>query len=158
MSNQLNIEIRDFEPEKVYVFPQLLTRAEILKKVKTVHTIANDEADREVYCLFDKLPSLDAETPMQYEVCFPVTHLNLKKYNIDDFRIFKRETIVTSPFSGDFEDLINSINVLIEHAENNGYKTVKPYRFLFILDKKTFLSNKPQKFRMEIQIPVEKCE
>lgn len=156
MSTEFNFEIRDFDPEKVYVYPEILTRADILKKVKTIHTIANEDSERKVYCLFDKVPTLDTTIPMQYEVCFPTSYLNLKKYNLADFRVIQRESIVWSAFGGDYEDLVNTVIGMEKYAVDNGYQPVKPYRFLFLLDPKTFLSSKPQKFSMEIQIPIKK--
>lgn len=153
MITELDIKIIDSAPEKVYVYPELLTRAQILEKARTLHTMANKESDRQIYCLFDELFTV---SPMQYEVCFPVSYLDLKKYDKKDFRILSREVIAHCEFKGQFEDLLKTVDLLKEYSEKNGYKLKKPYRFLFTLDKKSFMSNKLQKFKMEIQIPIEK--
>lgn len=152
MSELLNVEIKKSLPERVYVFPQKLTTEEIRENVEKLHTIANEEADRTIYCLFDEL-GLGAET--KFEVCFPVTHLDLKKYSVDDFKILPRHKVISAEFKADFSKLSEAMVQLKQHAESKGYKTYPPYTYLFILHKKSLIPLAPQKFTMEIHIPVE---
>lgn len=146
-----NIEIRDVPPERVYVFPELLTQIEIGERVDKLHTIANEESDRTIYCLFDEV---HMSSELKFEVCFPISHLDLKKYSKEDFRILEREVAVTGEFSGDFSKLSDCITQLTEFANEQGYAINPPYRYLFILHKKPLFSRHPPKFTMEIHIPL----
>lgn len=148
MPNLIDPQIKDVDPDRVYVFPNKLTVPDIEKNVAKLHTIANDEADRTIYCLFDEV-----KTNNEYEVCFPVTHLNLKKYDIDDFKVIQRCNVASCKFDGNFDNLLNTVTQLSDYATEQGYTTHKPYRFLFILSKKAKFS-KQQEFSLEIQIPV----
>lgn len=147
-----NISIQDIAPEKVYVFPQKLTKAEIGENVAKLHTIANEQADRTIYCLFDEVVM---DQSLKFEVCFPVNHLDLKKYTIEDFKVIMREKSVCCDFSGDFANLTNIIGQLKDYAESHGYNIKPPYRYLFTLHKKPLFSKEPPKFSMAIQIPLE---
>lgn len=153
MSNLTNIEIRDIPPEKVYIFPERLTQNEIGAKVDKLHTIANEQSDRTIYCMFDEVVMNQS---IKFEVCFPVSHLNLKKYNLNDFRVLQREIAVCGEFDGEFTELSNCIKTLTEYANERDYDIVPPYRYLFIIHKKPLLSKQPPKFTMEIHIPLKK--
>lgn len=155
MSDTLEIELKQSAPERVYVFPERLTRDEIDGKVKTLHTIANEDANQTIYCLFDEIEPKDG---MKYEVCFPVSHLDLKKYKKENFRVIQRETVVTCEFLGEIDKIRTNLSALVEYAEKNGYTPKPPFRFLFILHKKPLFSKQPPKFTMEIHVPVEKNE
>lgn len=146
-----NIQIKDFIPEKVYVFPKKLTKEEINDNVSKLHTIANQEADRTIYCLFDEVVM---DKAIKFEVCFPVNHLDLKKYKKSDFRVLQREKVVSAEFSGDFNKLTDTIAKLTEFANNEGFQVKPPYRYLFTLHKKPMFSKEPQQFTLEIQIPL----
>lgn len=151
MSSLINVQIKDAPPERVYVFPRRLTRDEIESNVKELHTIANEEADRNIYCLFDELNS---STALKYEVCFPISHLDTKKYNVADFKIIPRDKVVSCDFNGDFNSLLENIKNLSHYAAQQGFEVKPPYRFLFTLHKRPLISIQPPKFTMEIQIPV----
>lgn len=152
MSEIIVPRVKDVDPERVYVFPERLTKEEINKKVQKLHTIANEESDRTIYCLFDEIiPG----TPVKYEVCFPVSHLDLKKYKLEDFKVIQRQNVVSCDFGGEVNDLLICIEKLTEFAEKEGYTLTKPFRFLFTLHKKPKFSAQPPKFTMEVQIPFE---
>lgn len=152
MSRILNAKIIDSAPDRVYIFPQRLTQQEIGENVEKLHTIANEESDRTIICMFDELVM---NKDLKFEVCFPITFLDLKKYNVNDFKIIPRSKVVSSEFSGDFSKLSEIIAQLTKFANDNGYNIVPPYRYLFTISKKTLLSKQNTKFTMEIQIPVE---
>lgn len=149
MAALINPQIKDAPPERVYVFPEKLTKEEIESNVKKLHTIANEEADRNIYCLFDY-----KNTPIKYQVCFPVTHLDMKKYKVDEFIVIPREKVASCNFNGDFDTLMETIALLTKYAQDNGHTVYFPYRFLFTLHKKPLLSKQPPKFTMQIQIPI----
>lgn len=150
-----NLSIHDISPERVYVFPERLTRDEIKQNVSKLHTIANEQADRNIYCLFDEVAM---DKALKFEVCFPVKHLDLNRYDKNDFKVLQRNTAVTCDFSGDFTELTTIIAQLKKHAEEQGYRIIPPYRFLFTIHKKSLFSTQAQKFSMQIHIPVEKHE
>lgn len=151
MSDALKIEVVNAAPERVYVFPEKLTRQEINEKVGALHTIANNEANQTIYCLFDDVA---ASPDMKYEVCFPHSHLDLKKYKETDFKVMPRELVVTCEFVGEIDKIRTNLNQLLDYAQKNGYEVKPPFRFLFILHKKPLFSKQPPKFTMEIQVPV----
>lgn len=151
MSRILNAQIIDSAPDRVYVFPQRLTKEEISENVEKLHTIANEEADRTIICMFDELVM---SKDIKFEVCFPVTHLDLKKYSVDEFKVIPRSKVVSCEFSGDFTQLSDIIAQLTKYATDNGYDIIPPYRYLFTIHKKFLLSKQNPKFTMEIQIPV----
>lgn len=151
MSALSNIEIIDVPPERVYVFPKKLTKSEIQDNVNKLHTIANEDADRTIYCLFDDVVM---QTSTVFEVCFPVSHLDLKKYNVSDFKVIQREKVVSGVTNGDFSKLTEIISELTEYAKEQGFSIKPPYRYLFTLHKKPFFSTKPPEFSMHIHIPV----
>lgn len=148
-----NLKIKDSAPDRVYVFPERLTKDEIEQNVKLLHTIANEESDRTIFCFFDEIIS-GQET--KFEVCFPIAHLDFKKYNVNDFRIIERDRVASGEFKGDIEDLRFSLDRLGEYAKTQGYNVKAPFRYLFILHKKPLLSKQPQKFTLEIQASIEK--
>lgn len=150
-----NISIQNIAPEKVYTFPEKLTKDEIAEKVAQLHTIANEQADRNIYCLFEEEVM---DKSLKFEVCFPVTHLDLKKYKVEDFKVLLREKVVYCDFSGDFSNLTSIIAQMKEYATSHGYQIKPPYRFLFTLHKKPLFSKEAAKFTMAIHIPVEETQ
>ncbi len=140
--------IKDADPERVYIFPNKLNLSEIDKNSQKLHAMANEESKSKIYCLFDKL------TPdTKYEICFPVSQLDLNKYELDDFKILKREIIVSCIFKSDFDQLKDALHQLQEYAILHGYTVKPPFRFLFTLEKKSKFS-KIQDFTLEIQLPI----
>lgn len=154
MYNLSNVQIKKIPPERVYTFPDRLTKEEIGEKVNKLHTIAKEDADRTIYCLFDEVVM---NRDLKFEVCFPISHLDLSKYNIDDFKVLERGMAVCCEFDGDFSELSASISELTRYANDNGYTIQPPYRYLFILHKKPMFSKQPQKFTMEVHIPIIKA-
>lgn len=154
MYELVNTKIMSTAPERVYIFPEMLTQAEIDTNVNKLHIIANEDSDRTLYCLFDDIEN----TNRKYQVCFPMTHLNLQKYSTDDITVLQRETAVTAEYRGEFPELSLAVAELVAFAEKQGYTVFTPYRYLFILHKKKAFSKKPQDFSMQIHLPVRKTE
>lgn len=152
MYQLVNKQIKDTSPEKVYVFPEKLTQPEINMNVSKLHIIANEDSDRTLYCLFDNFEDKNRK----FQVCFPLSHLDLKKYSLEDIQVLQRDKAVTAEYKGEFAYLSQAAHELIEYAKEAGYKVRPPYRYLFILHKKKLFSKKPQDFTMEIHLPVEK--
>lgn len=150
MYELINKHIKNTAPEKVYVFPELLTHAEIDKNVRTLHVIANKDADRTLYCLFDDIENKNRK----YQVCFPLSHLDFKKYDINDIKVLQREEAVSAIYKGEFDELSAATAELTAYAKENGYEVHTPFRYLFILHKKRTFSKKAQEFSMEIHLPV----
>lgn len=149
----INLQIKDSAPERVYVFPERLTKNEIEKNVEHLHTIANEEADRTIFCFFDEI--VEGQN-IKFEVCFPISHLDFKKYDVKDFKVIERDRVVSGEFKGDFSDLRFPLEKLTEYAKTQGYNVKAPFRYLFILHKKPLLPKQPPKFTLEVQASVEK--
>lgn len=150
MYELLNKQIKNTSPEKVYVFPEQLTQAEINENVKKLHVIANEDADRTLYCLFDDVDNKNRK----YQVCFPLSHLDLNKYDINDIKVLQRELAISAQYKGEFSELSEATAALVEYAKQQGHTVTFPYRYLFILHKKKAFSKKPQDFSMEIHLPI----
>lgn len=151
MSSLINPQIKVLPPERVYIYPDLLTKDEIYSRIQKLHNIARDESDRKIYLYFNK-----SEQPIKYEICYPHSHLNLNKYEYEDFKVIERHTIATCGFEGGFETLLSVVAELEEFVGKQGYSTKLPYSFHFDLHKKVRFSKKPPKFDLSIQIPIYK--
>lgn len=151
MSNLINPQIKVLPPERVYIHQNQLTKDEIITRIQKLHIMARDESSRKIYFVFDK-----SEQPIKYEVCFPHNHLNLKKYQYEDFKVIERHTVATCEFEGGFDNLLFVVTELEEFVAKQGYSTKPPYSFNFALHKKTRFSKKMPKSDLSIQIPIYK--
>lgn len=150
-----NVEIRDIPPQKVCFIADKLSFHEMVENVVEIRTQAYKEAEGNICVLADEL---SVSPDMLYEICYPAEIVNLNLRNLTEYKVLDRVKAVCCLYTGKSHELQLGLNTLEEYAEEQGYEVEMPFRYVYSLSKRKFLSKKEPTITMGIQIPIRKKE
>lgn len=150
-----NLEICDLPPQKVFYITEKLTFHEMVENVIAIRTQAYNEAEGHICVLADEL---SVHPDMLYEVCFPSEIVNLKLRKLTEYKVLQRAKAVCCDYTGKSHELQLRLDQLKEYAQAQGYEVELPFRYVYSLSKRKFLSKKEPTITMGIQLPIIKKE
>lgn len=150
-----NLEIRDISPKKVRFIAEKISFREMVENVVEIRTQAYNEAEGNIYVLADELC---VRPDMLYEICFPAEMVNLKLRNVTDYKVLERVKAVCCIYTGKSHELQLGLDKLKEYAQEQGYEVAMPFRYVYSLSKRKFLSKKEPTITMGIELPIIKNE
>lgn len=146
------IEIVHVAPTKVLTLPQKYTYDTLKTNKSVLHKLSSKESDGTLICLGETFDYCDESS---FEVSYPVSKLDLEKYDLQQFKSLPRIQAVLGHFSGTREDLKESLATLCDFAKKQGRQPILPYRLVYVRGKNLLFTKIPAFYVMDIYVPLE---
>lgn len=146
------IEIVNVAPIKVLTLPQKYTYDTLKANKSVLHKLSSKESDGTLICMGDVF---DYSNDSSFEVSYPVSKLDLEKYELEQFKSLPRIQAVLGHFSGTRDDLKESLTTLCDFAKKQGREPTLPYRLVYVRGKNLLFAKIPAFYVMDIYVPLE---